>query len=312
MMVVTYKIAGIVFRTESDIWLPFLLKKPFEQFRTDDIESNVCIRVHNISVDSLSLSPPEGEEKLRILCYTKGRPDRFKSPMLRSPKIRAKLRNCLESPNNMDIHLYQNWVVVHDFEQVQIDLYQYIENTPKLTKYPSEVYIFDSFPRMFATFLPLFSAILIHCSGVIRNEKAAIFLASGGGGKTTVAELSYNTPVLSDDLIVLRKDDGIVGAHATPLAEKTTGPCQAKIGGLFMLEKATHFELIPLKKPDMVQCLWGSHYNYTNLPTKYLKKRIFDLFYNLCYQASVYLMRFPKDYVDWDAIDDAMEAKIAN
>lgn len=312
MMVVTYKIAGIVFRTESDIWLPFLSEDPFKKFLIDATNPDICLRVHEIRSESLKLSPPEGNEETKLMYHTGGRLDRMKSPLLRSSMIREKLRNCLENPDNVDIHIYQNWVVIIDFWRRYLDLYQFIENTPGLAKHPAAVYVEDSFTRMIASFLPLFSAILIHGAGVIRNGKSAAFLAPGEGGKTTVSGLSNDSLLLSDDFIVFKKEDGFINAHSTPLSKNTTGTCQASVGGLFMLEKAKHFQLVPIKPPDMVQCLWDSYNKYTTLPNRRIKTRMFHLFCDLCSQAPAYLMRFSKDYVDWDAIDAAMEGKVAS
>ncbi len=125
-------------------------------------------------------------------------------------------------------------------------------------------------------------------------------------GKSTVVEHSINMPVLNDDLIILRKKDNSIIAYATPLAKKTTGPCQARLGGLFMLEQAKNFKLIPIKPQDMIQCLWTAYSKDTEHYKKSLKKRTFSVICDICYQFPIYHMCFPKDYVDWDAIDKAM------
>jgi hypothetical protein len=39
---------------------------------------------------------------------------------------------------------------------------------------------------------------------------------------------------------------------------------------------------------------------------KHLKRRAFEVLCDVCYQAPAYWMSFPKDYVDWEAIDAAM------
>ncbi len=302
MIVVTHQIAGIVFRTESDAWLPCLHEEPFERFRVGDVGPDVRNRIHRVGEDSLTLPPPVGEEQERIFHYTRGWPGRLASPLLRSPAVRATLQTCLERPEHVKAKFHKNWVIIHDFARRQLDLFY----TPEPAKYPAEFYVGGYLPRMFSAFLPCFSATLIHAASVLRNDKAAVFLAAGGRGKTTVVELSAGVPVLSDDQIIFRKEDHTVSAHATPLAANTSGRCEAPVGGLFMLEKAPHFELVLLKPADLVQCLWTACSSNTGPLTRDLKKRLYGVICDTCYQAPAYQMRFPKDYVDWDAIDAAM------
>jgi hypothetical protein len=73
-----------------------------------------------------------------------------------------------------------------------------------------------------------------------------------------------------------------------------------------MVDQAPYFELTPLEPPDVLQVLWTEHQNYVFLLPKHLKKQAFGVLSEVCYQVPVYRMRFPKDYVDWDAIDAAM------
>ena len=71
-------------------------------------------------------------------------------------------------------------------------------------------------------------------------------------------------------------------------------------------------EIEPIEPADLVQCLWAEHRNYTFFLPKHLKKKAFQILIDVCYRVPVYMMRFPKDYVDWDAIDAAMEGKVAS
>jgi hypothetical protein len=162
------------------------------------------------------------------------------------------------------------------------------------------------FRRMFSTFLPRFSALMMHSSGLIRGGRAALFLAKDGGGKTTALRQATEGLLLNDDQIILRQEgDGFV-AHGTPLGRLTDGPCQAPLSALFALEKARSFGLEPAKPANLVQHLWDEHRVYTSVLPKPLKLRAFDLLYDVCHQVPAYKMRFPKDHVDWAAIDAAM------
>ena len=163
--------------------------------------------------------------------------------------------------------------------------------------------------QIFSMFLPSFTATLLHSSGVIRGNKAALFLAPGGGGKSTVATHANGHPVLSDDQVILRQENGSIIAHGTPLGGMGSGPCQAMVGGFFLLEKASRFQIEPITRAELVQWLWAEHRRFTFSLSKSLKQRVFEIFCAACSGAPVYRMRFKKDFVDWAAVDAAMEAK---
>ena len=309
MIVVTHQIAGIIFRTESNGFLPRLQEEHFECFRVSNkIEPDVHHRIQKINPDSISLSSPVSEEQERISQNTHDSSDKLESPLLRYPAVRTRLKECLNRQNQVDIRFDRDQLTIRDFARRELDIFC----MPEFGGNPSEFHVAANFPRIFSSFLPCFSAILIHSSGVIRKGKAAVFLAPGEGGKTTVVRLSTGMPVLHDDQIVFRMEGDIILAYATPMGRNTSGPCQARMGALFMLEKATNFELTPLKPPDLVQCLWTEHKGYTFFLPNNLKKRAFQIISDTCHKVPVYRMRFPKDYVDWDAIDAAMEGKVAS
>jgi len=72
------------------------------------------------------------------------------------------------------------------------------------------------------------------------------------------------------------------------------------------LEKASSFQIQPVSPSEVVQYLWAEHHNYTFFLPKHLKQWAFRFICDLCYRLPIYLMRFPRDHVDWNAIDDAM------
>jgi hypothetical protein len=57
-------------------------------------------------------------------------------------------------------------------------------------------------------------SLLLHASGLIRNEKGYAFFGPSGSGKTTITRLSQGTTILSDDLVVIRiEKDSNIGAR---------------------------------------------------------------------------------------------------
>lgn len=148
---------------------------------------------------------------------------------------------------------------------------------------------------------------MLHSSSSVLNNKAVLFLARDEGGKTTVMKSAVPRDVLSDDQNILKKEDGAFFVHSTPWSTFHNGPRKARLGGLFLLEKANEFSLDRIHPVDMLTYLWAEHVGYTLFLPKKLRVTAFDLLREACRSVPTYRMRFPKDYIDWDAVDRAME-----
>ena len=315
MNVVTHKIAGIVFCTEYNSALPFLMGKPFNQFIIPDATPDVRQRLHRVNLDLIALSQTTLKEQHDLSWCVDFSPDWDKKPILRSSEVCDALEAFRNRPAHVEIRIDDHYVLIRNFLLNQMDLFyseKLGENMPEARSNMPGSLVEDNFRQIFATFLPSFTATLLHSSGVIRGDKAALFLAPGGGGKTTVIERSNGEPVLSDDQIIVRKEDNTIIAHSTPLGRITSDPCQARVGGIFLLDKASSFKLEPISPSDLVRYLWTEHFRYTFSLTKTLKKRVFELFCDTCYTVPTYRMKFSRDFVDWAVIDAAMEKKFAN
>jgi hypothetical protein len=310
MNVVTHKIGGIVFRTELNAWLPRILEEPFELFGIEDTRPDIHQFISRINPDDSGLPQPSDEERPIFSKYDYFPSDWQNNSFLRSQVVRNRLDGLPDLKEQVVIWVEDHQMVIRDFSLNQIDIYYIKKDKGYPPQHPGtipEYYVAANLRQMLATFLPHFSAILLHSSGVIRGAKSALFFAPDGGGKTTVLAQSKTEPILSDDHIILRNEGGSIVAHGTPLGTMTSGSCQANIGALFLLKKAGHFRIESISPAELVQWLWTEHRNYTFFLPKRLKKRAFEILSHACHQAPVYRMHFPKDYVDWDAIDAAME-----
>lgn len=99
-------------------------------------------------------------------------------------------------------------------------------------------------------------AILLHAAGVIREGRGYVFFGPSGSGKTTISRLSLEQSVLSDDLVILKRHDGIIRVYGVPfrgdLPEAPRANASADLDGLFMLVKDSdhriayvpHFEAV--------------------------------------------------------------------
>ncbi len=231
--VIIHQIAGITFRTESDVVVPHLLEHPFTRFRVGDGEPDVRYRIRQFDPEALTLPPLDGGERERILRSVIFPQHWLDSPLLRSPEIRASVRVCLERPDLAHIGLRWNRALIRNYARNELDLFY----PPGERESFAEPLILARFRNSLANFLPGFSAVMIHGAGVIRGGHAALFLAPDEGGKTTVARLSTGEPILNDDHVVLRQEGGVIMAHGTPFGPLTSGPQQARLGGIFYWRK---------------------------------------------------------------------------
>ena len=313
MKAVTHKIAGVVFRTESNRELPLLGGDPFKLFVTAgdsfDVHNSVC----RVDFDPAAASLPR--EKWQETFYDGSRipQDWLNNPFFKCPRVRERLNALPDDAAAGEIWVEEHYVYIYNFSCNRLDIF-YSEEfggfVAEQQKYMPEHCVAANFQQIFSSFLPNFSAILLHGAGVVRKNRAVLFFAPDDGGKTTVVRHSNGEPVLSDDQLILRRKDGDIVAHATPLGLMTSGPCQAKVGAVFLLEKAPAFGLKSIAPAEFVQCIWSMHQNNTFFLPRNLKKAAFQILCNLSYQVPAYLMRFPENFVDWDAIDAATEAAI--
>ena len=65
----------------------------------------------------------------------------------------------------------------------------------------------ENFLRVLYSWLCIYKdALLIHSAGVIKGGKAFVFFGPSRSGKTTMARLSLDHTVLSDDLVIIKKN----------------------------------------------------------------------------------------------------------
>jgi hypothetical protein len=261
-----------------------------------------CLRMHQVSPDPQRLPPLPAEERERFARQVYfWPPDSLDHPVMRSQAVRARLHADLDQAKGPMVSYHMEGLVLLTPGEPALDFYYYSGfDNPRLAR------VVGSYPRVFCAFLPDFAALPVHSSGVVRGPGAALFLAPDEGGKTTVLRQAREGHLLNDDQVIVRQEGDGFTAHATPFGRLTSGPGVGRLGGLFVLEKATSFALEPVRPADLVKSLWDEHHPYTSTLPKSLKLRAFDLFYEMCHCVPTYRMRFPKDCVDWHAIDAAM------
>lgn len=78
-------------------------------------------------------------------------------------------------------------------------------------------YVLDSVLRVLLTRLLLPApGFLLHAATIVQDGRAYVFMGRSGAGKSTVASLSPRGSVLTDEISLLRRVDGVWHAHGTP------------------------------------------------------------------------------------------------
>ena len=98
--------------------------------------------------------------------------------------------------------------------------------------------------------------LLLHASGIISRGKGYVFFAHSGSGKTTVSNLSLDKIVLSDDIVLIKKQGAKYYVHGVPfrgdMLEAPRTNARAELAGLFTLVKYTDHHLEPMSMAESI------------------------------------------------------------
>ena len=307
MIVLTHQIADIILRTESDILIPHLQENPFEQFRISEKDPDIFIRIRRLDPITKDMTDSNKKECKVFSSFIGFQKSWLDNPILQSPRVRARLHECRDKPDQVIFRITARGVMIHDFVKNELDIFY----DPGLKNYFDGPLVAAGYRNLISSFLPNFNAAMIHGAGVMVNGFAALFLAPDEGGKTTVVRQPYFSPVLNDDQIILRNDGNVVFSHGTPFGPITSGPCGTRLDAIFLLDKGSCFTLNPVKLEDILNFLWDEHVHHRIFLPKNMKITLFEILSTACHQALTYRMSFQKEYVDWNMICKVMEDNCA-
>jgi len=300
MKVSNFEIADIIYRIESEVVIKGLQNSHFSKFKViSSTKANIFHRFISLPRVLESFHPLNKEEK-RLLSHCFIYPDRnLDNPILSYPLVRDRLRECLRHIDFISLEINSLSLSIFDFAHNRVDTFY----TYELKKMLEDSHVSW---LVFAQFLSSFSAAMIHSSAVVINNVTALFLAPGSGGKTTVSKLSTGYPVLCDDQVIIRKEGKGFKAHSTPWGMLIDNSLNASLGGFFLLEQAEQFELIPLKPVYILNYFWNEHFAYRFYLPKSVKSQHFQFLYDIACSVPTYRLRFPRNYIDWNAIEKAI------
>jgi hypothetical protein len=165
---------------------------------------------------------------------------------------------------------------------------------------------FDNFLRvLYAWRCVHHDALLFHATGVAKYSGAFVFPGHSGGGKTTIAHLSLEHTVLSDDMVIVKKTNDVYRAYGVPFYGRLEGVCtnaRADLRGIFLLRKDTRHFATALSRPKAVAELLSRIPFVVGDPTT--SQRSMDICVDLVASVPVKELHFSRDQGFWRVIDE--------
>lgn len=295
----SYLIAELTISSVSRQEFGFFFLSSFQAFRCEDQAAHVEVSFQ--LADGSKIDTDQLDHAKELISRFQQIPNdidpsEVDSRVLSFAPFLATLNNCSEYVESVILELRRNSVVVTDYIKHRRDAYFTKESEHSLMQ--SRIS-----PIQFSVFLHDFDSLMIHSSCVSFNGKAAVFLAMDEGGKTTAASLCEGGRVLSDDQNLFRKQtDGSWLAFGTPWTTFPPDPGSTVPAAFFLLEKADEFSLQKLEPLKLFSFLWDEHSSSRFIVPKVYQTKLFDLYRSLSSSAPAYLMKFPRDYIDQEAI----------
>ena len=144
---------------------------------------------------------------------------------------------------------------------------------------------------------------LVHAAGLVKNEKGYVFPGKSGVGKTTIARLSPDTTLLSDDLPLV-KTGGVPLIFGTPFwgglavgGEKISAP----LARIYFPVKDTKNYTEKLNPRQVLEKLLPNVVFF--FKSEKLSKQLFDLCFDLATKVPGYELHFLPDFSFWECVD---------
>ncbi len=301
----SFQLASNCFHVKSNSEINCFLFPRFSAFLSDCDDPFSVIR-YTLTEETFSSETPLSHDERNELLSTFEYPlEHFEIPswnsyILNIPPVRKMLEDYSGHGERVTLEIREQSLVVTDFLQHRMDVFYSGGHKRTLSEGRVD-------PLIFSPFLHDMNALIVHSSCVSFDGMAAVFLSMDEGGKTTAASLCEGGKVLADDRVLFRKTDGQWLAYGTPWTTFPPDPGHSVPAAFFLLEKAYEFSLKKLGSRELFSFLWDEHHSARFHIPRIYHTRILDLYRNLSTSAPVYLMRFPKDYIDQDAILKCMK-----
>lgn len=165
-------------------------------------------------------------------------------------------------------------------------------------------YALDSLLRIFLSWKLLeHQGFLLHAATVIRDGKAYIFTGRSGAGKSTVATLSPQGSVLTDEISLLRREQGVWRAYGTPFwgEFKAAGSnSSAPVAGIFRLLQASENLVVALRPMAILRTLLPNVLFFS--AEAEANRQLLEILSRAATEISGYNLSFRKNPTFWEVL----------
>ena len=144
---------------------------------------------------------------------------------------------------------------------------------------------------------------LLHAATVVRNGKAYVFMGRSGAGKSTVASLSPKGSVLTDEISLLRRENGEWRAYGTPFwgeFRAAGSNTSAPVRGIFRLLQAPENRRTSLRPVEMIRTLLPNVLFFSS--ESEANRRLLEIVGQAAEEMPGYELAFRKDPAFWEVL----------
>src|SRR2546421_6925043 len=144
---------------------------------------------------------------------------------------------------------------------------------------------------------------LLHAATVIRNGKAYLFTGRSGAGKSTVASLSPEGSVLTDEISLLRREDGVWRAYGTPFwgeFRAAGSNSSAPVAGIFRLLQAAENQVEILRPVAILRALLPNVLFFS--AEMQANRRLLEILSQAATEIAGYNLAFRKNSAFWEVL----------
>src|SRR5258708_36029492 len=165
-------------------------------------------------------------------------------------------------------------------------------------------YALDSMIRVFLTWKLLsHSGFLLHAATVMRSGKAYVFMGRSGAGKSTVASLSPEGSVVTDEISLLRRENGVWRAYGTPFwgeFRAAGSNTSAPVAGIFRLLQAAENRVTALRTAAILRTLLPNVLFFS--AEAEANRRLLEILTKAATEIPCYELAFRKNATFWEVL----------
>jgi hypothetical protein len=167
-------------------------------------------------------------------------------------------------------------------------------------------YALDSLLRVLLSWkLANRNGFLLHAATVVRDGKACVFTGRSGAGKSTVASLAPAGSVLTDEISLLRFENGAWRAYGTPFwgeFRAAGSNTSAPVRGIFRLVQAAENRVSPLRPVELLRALLPNVLFFSGQSEA--NRQLLEILGRAAEAISGYELAFRKDRAFWEVLPE--------